>query len=565
MSLHEEPGPAGLPAGASGVFKAPRVGCRVQHARRLAVASAVFAVSLLATLVLVAGFIVQDLSEQRVNRILTQAKEEAEAVARFVNDPGTMGEGETVDAVRAERESEIDVESLLSDVQPRLFDEKGQPVDAIEPPAVGQGLPLEVPGGASAPANRRIPAFLSRQGQEWLTLVNGELVQRDAFQYIEIKYPGGKQVLSFRRSDVREWDRSVVQDGSTRVERQVRLYRPSSQRITISWDSTIEGQPVTLQAGIDASVIEEGVSELRRRTIPKVIAGGVAFIALLGIAYFYVFRLLGEARRLEAEASQQALLAQVGMLAAGLAHEIRNPLSAVQMNLQLLEEDLAESASAPAATPLPPPSSAQHSAIASARPSGPGEHVALLHATQREIRRLGSLVSDFLTYARPTTPRLVPLKLDAVVRDCVELFRANAAGAGVALDLDLQAGDEPVPLDEAMVKQALMNVLKNAIEASPQPGGRVTVATRRAADVVQVSVSDEGPGVPADPEQMFRVFHSTKKGGTGLGLPISRALAERQHGSLVARPGVRGGAVFVLSFPVKPPPPTLPAPAETRA
>lgn len=561
MSHPETPSPAGLPAGASGIFKTPRVGCRAQHARRLLIASAIFAVSLLATLFLVAAFIVQDLSEQRVNRILMQAKDEAEAVARFVNDPNTMGEGETVDAVQGGRETEIDAESLLSELSPRLYDETGKPLEPFDSPVIRRGLPQEVqPAGV----DRRLPAFLSRQGQEWLTLVNGEIVQRDAFQFIEIKHPGGKQVLSFRRSDVKEWDRTVAQDPNTRVERQVRLYRPSSERITISWDSTLDGQPVTLEAGIDASLIHEGVAELRRRTIPKVIAGGAAFLVLLGIAYFYVFRLLGEARRLDAEASQQALLAQVGMLAAGLAHEIRNPLSAVQMNLQLLEEDLEEAPTRPPA-PATSPMGAGSGALVSARPTGASEHVALLHATQREIRRLGSLVSDFLTYARPTTPRLLPLKIDAVVRDCVELFRANAAGSGVSLELDLQAGDEPAGLDEAMVKQALMNVVKNAIEASPQPGGRVVVATRRSADVVQVSVSDEGPGVPADPEQMFRVFHSTKKGGTGLGLPISRALAERQHGSLIARAGARGGAVFVLTLPVKPSQPLRSAAGEVPA
>ena len=540
-----DPGPPSLPSGASGVFRTPRVSCRAQHARRLLIASAIFAVSLLTTMALVVAFILRDLSQARVNQILTQAKTEAEAVARFVNDPKTMGEGETVDTVEGGGDGEIDAQSLLSDLLPdvKVYDEKGQEMAPFDgAPVLGGSMQQEVPAPPSAPP-RRVPANLSRQGEEWLTLVNGELVQRDAFQMIEIHYPGGKQILSFRRSDMRDWDRSVLEDSSTHVQRLVRLYRPSSQRITVAWDTTIDGKPVTMRAGIDASVLEEGVAELRRRTIPKIVAGAAAFMVLLGVAYFYVFRLLGEARRLEAETNQQALLAQVGMLAAGLAHEIRNPLSAVQMNLQLLEEDLEEGDAAP---PLPHPASGT---LVSERPTGAGEHVAVLHATQREIRRLGSLVSDFLAYARPTKPRPAPVRIDAVVRDCVELFRANAAGVGVTLDLDLQAGEDAVFLDEAMVKQALMNVVKNAIEAVPQPGGRVVVASRRAGDVVQVTVSDDGPGVPEDPEAMFAVFHSTKKGGTGLGLPISRALAERQGGTLTARHAASGGAVFVLTLP----------------
>ncbi len=540
MSGSDSSTPAGLPGPDGGLRAA--AGAGRHHARRLLVASAVFAVSLLAILVLVTGFILRDLGDDRVNRILNQAKAEAEAVARMANDPRTMGEPDTVTSVDAGKDREIDGEALLEDLLPGIADADGRPLArGAGPPVRGAEAGAEVPRDG---APRLVPANLSRQGQEFLTIVNGELVQRDAFQYIEMRYPGGRQIISFRRSEMRDFDRSILGEQGTRVERLHRLYRPSSRAATVSWDATIGGQPVRLEAGIDQQYLDDGIAELRRRTVPKVLAGAAAFIVLLGVAYAYVFRLLGETKRLEAQASQRAMLAQVGLLAAGLAHEIRNPLSAVQMNLQLLEEDLEDCVGG-----APAPVSAAAGAVASARPAGSGDHVALLRATQREIRRLGALVTEFLTYARPATPRPSAVRLDAIVRDCAELFRVTAEGLGVQLDLDLQAGDEPVRLDEAMLKQALMNVVKNAMEAVPQPGGHVLITTRRAPGLVQVAVADDGPGVPGSLDQAFHIFQSTKKGGTGLGLPISRALIERQGGSLTARSGPLGGALFLLTFP----------------
>ena len=133
------------------------------------------------------------------------------------------------------------------------------------------------------------------------------------------------------------------------------------------------------------------------------------------------------------------------------------------------------------------------------------------------------------------------------------LFRPTAEGAGVRLDVELGVGDRETLLDDAMIKQALTNVLLNAIQAVDQPGGHVRVATRCLGGHCEITVSDDGPGLPEDTSALFRVFHSTKQGGFGLGLAISRTRIEHHGGELSATTGPNGGAVFSISIPYEAP------------
>lgn len=549
-------GHASLPHPGGG--QARGLSCQPGQLRRLTIATVVFVLAVGAIAWLVTIFILRDLSESFITSVITQAKGEAEAVASLAADQGALGEGDIVDTVHAREDSAIDPDALIAPFLPQLFDEHGKPLDPTAP--VRQGAPEGGPITAPTETRRLVPAQLSRHGQEEQLMVNGQLLARRAFHFIEIRYPGGRSFLNFQNLDVKDYDPSVLDPARNDINVVRRAIRPSSQRVTISWDAMVSGQPVKLSAGIDGSVMDEGIQELRRRTIPKVIVGGGLFVLLLLAAYAYVFHLLRESRRLEAEANQKALLAQVGMLAAGLAHEIRNPLSAVQMNLQLIEEDLSDEVRR--GEQVPARSAANDGmageavaplgalAVAAAANDGCAEHLSLLRSTQKEIRRLGSLVTDFLAYARPAAPRRTPHSLDGIVRDGVQLFEAAARSAGVKLSLDARAGDAPILLDEAMLKQALMNVVVNALEAVAHPGGGVVVSTRRAGSTCEVVVADDGPGLPPDPESVFAVFHSTKKGGTGLGLAIARALVERQGGSLEAWTATPGpGAVFVISLP----------------
>ena len=148
-------------------------------------------------------------------------------------------------------------------------------------------------------------------------------------------------------------------------------------------------------------------------------------------------------------------LAYVGGLAAGLAHEIRNPLNVLSMNLQMLEEDVV------------------------ARLGGEaGDTRQYLATLQGEIRRLGSLVDNFLSYARPGQPRFETRDLNQVIEDTCLLVRPQFDAQGVHLAQELSAFLPPVDLDEPQIRQALMNILMNAVQIL-KPGGTVTVQTDR--------------------------------------------------------------------------------------
>jgi signal transduction histidine kinase len=521
--------------------------------RRLTAASVAFAVVALGIVWAVTAFIMRDLSKTYVSRVITQAKGEAEAFARMANDQALIGEGDARETITGVPGGAIDPDALMPEL-PQIDHAAGLNVEPL-PRRLRATDEHALRASGSRPRGSRVPGILMTSGQEVEYHADGQLIGRDAFQHIQIRYPGGKQVIAFQKSDRRTDPQVLARIGSSTIEKTVIEHRPSSRPVVIAWDSTLNGQPVQLQAAIEADVVDEGIAELRGQIVPKIAAAGGVFILLLVLAYVYVLRLMREARCLEAEANEQALLAQVGMLAAGLAHEIRNPLSAVQMNLQLLEEDL-EEAQAPALVAVA--SAGASSGALRLEAPGPagtpppsGEAVGLLRTTQREIRRLSTLVTDFLAYARPAEPHLAPHLLDAIASDCVEVFRAFAAEQGVRLETDLRCGQVAVAVDEAMVKQALTNVILNALQAVAQPGGVVQVATRRTHAAQVVDVRDNGPGLPDDVEQLFRIFHSTKKGGSGLGLAISRGVAERHGGTLVARGQPEGGAVFTLTLPAR--------------
>ena len=291
------------------------------------------------------------------------------------------------------------------------------------------------------------------------------------------------------------------------------------------------------EIAIPEDLIDQELAHLRADLQRKVILGAFAAVLILVIAFLYVLRLLRRTRLLEAQAQMDDRLAYVGGLAAGLAHEIRNPLNVLSMNLQMLEEDVA-------ARLGPEAVDTRH----------------YLHTLQGEIRRLGSLVDNFLSYARPAQPRFASADLNGVIAATCRLVRPQFEALGIALKEDLAHFLPAVDLDEAQIRQALMNILMNAAQIL-KPGGTVTVQSAVAPDGgVQIAVTDDGPGIPKESRQkIFDVFYSTRPGGTGLGLAIAARILEAHGGRITVEggPGDRG-ARFVLRLPRR-------HPAETAA
>jgi signal transduction histidine kinase len=239
-----------------------------------------------------------------------------------------------------------------------------------------------------------------------------------------------------------------------------------------------------------------------------------------------VSAVLRRLRDTERDALRAEQLAWVGQMAAGIAHEIRNPLMAIKLLVQAAAE----------------------------RPGGPALRPRDFQVLDEEITRLEQIVSGFLDFARPARPNPRPVDVAAAAAQTIEGVRPRAELQNVSLELD--AGGPPVvaSVDPNQLRQVLLNLLFNAIDAQPD-GGEVRVGVKLdrvnpAEPQLVLTVSDRGAGVaPAIADRIFEPFVSTKESGLGLGLSICRRIAEAHGGTLTASNRVGGGAAFVMRLP----------------
>lgn len=224
-------------------------------------------------------------------------------------------------------------------------------------------------------------------------------------------------------------------------------------------------------------------------------------------------------------------------MTAGLAHEIKNPLSTIGLNAQLLSEAV-EDLEAPgdAKTPL----------------------LRRLKALEREVERLRGILTDFLEYAGGIHVEAVEQDVNQVVDELIDFFLPQAEQAGVRLRATLHPGPLVAPVDAAHLKQALLNLLLNAVQAMRSAPGELLVRTMPATDadgskVIRVHVTDTGPGMDAATlERIFRPYFTTKSAGSGLGLPTARRLIEAHGGRIDVFSEVGKGTEITVLLPVEP-------------
>lgn len=222
----------------------------------------------------------------------------------------------------------------------------------------------------------------------------------------------------------------------------------------------------------------------------------------------------------------------LGAVAGGLVHEIRNPLSTLRLNLQLMEEDW-EGATEPTAL----------------------RTLERVHTLQREVARLEDILNDFLRYAGIRRLDLAEVDLNRVLEESLAFFAPECTRARVDLSFYPDTRLPLVRLDERLVKQALVNLLLNAVQAMEgRPGGQLFVRTQLVGDRARIDVIDNGPGIPeAIRDRVWDVYFSSKKAGTGLGLPTARRIAEEHGGSLHFVTESGKGTDFVLEVPLRGP------------
>jgi signal transduction histidine kinase len=268
--------------------------------------------------------------------------------------------------------------------------------------------------------------------------------------------------------------------------------------------------------------------EVRAVAFRVLLLGGV----LLAVSLLLLWRAELAHRRLLLRRIAEARLAEVGILAAGLAHEIRNPLNSLRLNVQLVEEELRELGDGP----------------------GKADRLRLAAGIRGEIERLEVLLGDFLRYARPRPPERSPIDLVGLVRATLATLGPELEADRVTIELEAPEGGAVAEVDAGQLSQVLVNLLRNAREAllGNAPGDRrirVEVASEGSA-WVRIAVADSGPGV--DPRELSKVgtlFYSTKKGGTGLGLPIARRVAVEHGGELRFESAPGRGLRAVLRLP----------------
>ena len=227
-------------------------------------------------------------------------------------------------------------------------------------------------------------------------------------------------------------------------------------------------------------------------------------------------------RRIENEIELSRRLAAIGQLTRGVAHEVKNPINAIVVHLEILRNKLQQVE----------PDTRRH-----------------MDVIGNEIRRLDRVVQMLVDFTRPVELRLADTDLRRMVEDVVLLASPDAERHGVHIDRELPPEPVIVKVDADLVKQALLNVALNGIQAMPD-GGHLTLVAARTANGAQLTVHDEGPGIPSDIRtKIFDLYFTTKKAGSGIGLAMTFRVMQLHNGSVDFESSPDLGTTFRLKFP----------------
>ncbi|MDP7071012.1 MAG: ATP-binding protein [Phycisphaerales bacterium] len=264
------------------------------------------------------------------------------------------------------------------------------------------------------------------------------------------------------------------------------------------------------------------------------IGAGATVVALAPIVFVLRRSADRRARNAEGEARHSQRLAELGAMTGGLAHEIKNPLSTVGLNAQLLIEDLQQ---------------------AQLDPAERERLVRRVESLRREVDRLAGILTDFLQFAGRV--KLAPERRDlrAIIEELGDFYHPQCDQSEVILRMQLPEHPLVVSVDEGLFKQAMLNLMINAVQAMSADRGRegpaeLLIGAGSDGDHAVVSVTDTGPGIEPDRlEEIFHPYVSDRAGGTGLGLPTTRRIIEEHGGRLEVESEVGRGTCFRIELP----------------
>ena len=279
---------------------------------------------------------------------------------------------------------------------------------------------------------------------------------------------------------------------------------------------------------------------------------GVGVVVTAPLAMWAALRWGKRMRLLERRTRIAERQAELGGMTSGLAHEIKNPLSTLGLNLQLLREDIQQ--------------------LVKLLPGKADDDVAAVYrrfaSLERETYRLKEILEDFLRFAGRMELERQPTPLHRVIEDLTDFYAPQAEAAGIRLRTQFDSNIGELSMDEGLFKQALLNLMINATQAmenarkKKQPHGgadeliiRTELAQTLGSDEVCVHITDTGPGIPeADQPRVFEPYFSKRRGGTGLGLPTARRIIEHHGGTLNFHTEPGRGTDFTITLPLEPPP-----------
>lgn len=435
--------------------------------RRLLVALVVFGLVVVLDLALFGWLIFRSLSQREIEQVLLETREEAEGIAGRIEDRASRQGTDLYTVIAVERETRTYIESVLRQrgvvSSVRVFDADGT-------------LVYEATGEVKEPVGE------------------AETLELDGLEF-------------------------PAEVGTTHTEEDVRTSRYQVEEPI--------GEFGMIRIGISEQDLQERIGELRRDLLGMATTLGVVTAGLLVGAILLISILLRRGQRLEEQAAESERMAYIGTLASGLAHEIRNPLNSLNLNMQMLEEELRDR-------------------------GGSSTGGRLMGITRGEIGRLERLVTDFLSYARPRPLELEEVSVGDLLEQARELLAGEARTRRVTLAVDDRTGEARLRADPGQIRQLLLNLAQNALLAAQEVAAhpRVVLAAERRGSTVELIVEDNGPGIPsADVERIFDIFYSTRKGGTGLGLAIVRRIASNHDGRVDVESAPGRGTRFRVTLP----------------
>jgi signal transduction histidine kinase len=268
------------------------------------------------------------------------------------------------------------------------------------------------------------------------------------------------------------------------------------------------------------------LSHLRKNVALSIFFFLVFGILAVSLIWLNQNRHLKRVKEMENRIELAERLSSLGHLAAGVAHEIRNPLNAIGLGLQRLKREY-----------LPPDGSTRET------------FVGFTDVISKEVRRVNDIVEQFLSLARPLSLNIQRASLQELLNRLITLFEEEASSHHIEIRREIPSELPSIPVDPDRLTQALVNIIKNSMEAMGQ-GGILRVQARVLRNQVEVVIEDSGPGIPAERlEKVFNYYYTTKETGTGLGLPIAHRIVEAHGGQLELESRAGSGTKVKVTLP----------------